>query len=147
MLCFFYDSKLRWYPEFGYAATSQEDFTKDDLHAHLLLRKDKYLCGLVSEHDREHIGFDIAIAEGQTTGFVRWVEPVPRRGDRMKSFFSKISKQWRRKSRQNEEFDGNMEMGDDAVSMQDLDMPPPTRRRTHLNEEYTHIGGQSSALD
>jgi hypothetical protein len=79
LFCFFYDSQLRWYPEFAGAAFSQ-DITKDELHSQLRLVRDKISFGLVGDPQERHPGFDSA-------EHVTRVAPIPGIFCRVKNAF------------------------------------------------------------
>lgn len=107
-LCFFYDSQLRWFPEFGRAAFSK-DITKDELHSMLRLARDEFRFGLVGDPQNQHPGFDVA-------EHVTWVAPVPGICQRIKNLFR------RRKSTSDSSDNGSDSASEgDALRLDDLD--------------------------
>ncbi|KAH0401455.1 hypothetical protein KCU89_g4145, partial [Aureobasidium melanogenum] len=140
--CFFYDSQLRWFPEFGQAAFSR-DMTKDELHSLLRLAKDEFRFGLVGDPQNPHPGFDVA-------EHVTWIAPVPGICERIKNLFR------RRKSISDSndngsDSDANDNRSDsnseyDAIPLQDYDDFASTHHRGPLIRIHPS-NGHSTAVD
>jgi hypothetical protein len=135
----FDQSRLRWDPEFSHAAFSSK-LTKDEFHALFRLRRDKYRFGLVTGSGQKRPGFDVAIAHGEDTGYVRWLAPVPRIWERAERVFKRL------KGRRSRSPDIQRDLEQDNVSMQDINTSTAIRLYWYLNK--AHIGdGLISTLD
>ncbi|KAH0341104.1 hypothetical protein KCU81_g6515, partial [Aureobasidium melanogenum] len=131
--CFFYDSQLRWYPEFGHAAFSK-NITKDELHAMLRLRRDEFRFGLVGDPQDPHPGLDVA-------RHVTWVAPIPSIYQRIKNLFR------RRRSTSNANDNGSdSNSEDDAIPLQGIYAPIPTRHRGSSIREAHSPAALSTAV-
>lgn len=131
--CFFYDSQLRWPPEFARAAFSQ-DITKDELHSQLRLVRDKFRFGLVGDPQEPHPGFD-------SSDHVLWIAPVPGICRRMKGAFTGRKD---KPSLSDHASDSNIE--NDAISMDNLSASTIRRRGTLVRED-SQWTGHSSAVN
>lgn len=134
LYCFFYDSQLRWYPEFAGAAFSK-DITKDELHSQLRLIRDKFGFGLVGESHERHPGFD-------SVDHVTWIAPIPGVLGRMKNMFK------RRKDRSNlSDHGSDSDSESDAIPLEDFNTSTSTHHRGTSVRGTTQTLGHSTAVD
>jgi hypothetical protein len=133
-LCFFYDSQLRLFPEFGRAAFSK-DVTKDELHSMLRLARDKFRFGLVGDPKNPHPGFDVS-------RHVAWVAPIPGISHRIKNVFRRR----KNKSKPNDS-ESNSDGGDETIPLRDYDDSTSAHHRGPLIIETHASAGHSTAVD
>lgn len=134
LFCLFYDSQLRWYPEFAGAAFSQ-NITKDELHSQLRLVRDKISFGLVGDPQERHPGFDSA-------EYVTRVAPIPGILRRVKNAFR------RRKDRARpSDHDSDVNSESDAISLDEYDASTSTHHRGPLAREDPQWTSHSTAVN
>ncbi|KAG9677832.1 hypothetical protein KCU99_g4411, partial [Aureobasidium melanogenum] len=132
--CFFYDSQLRWHPEFGRAAFSK-DITKDELHSMLRLARDEFRFGLVGDPQDPHPGFDVA-------RHVTWVAPIPSIYQRIKNLIRR-----RKDTINSNDNDSDSNSEDDAIPLRNLYAPISAHHRGPLIIETHASAGHSTAVD
>jgi hypothetical protein len=134
LFCFFYDSQLRWYPEFARAAFSP-DITKDELHSRMRLARDRFGFGLVGNSDDRHPGFDYE-------DHVTWIAPIPGVFGRMKNGFKRRKD---RSSPSDRSCDSNSEY--DAIPLDDFDASTSTYHRGPVIRGRSQTYGHSTVVD